>query len=101
MKCQTPATNMLIRAMGRMNSQAKFMSWSMRRRGSVPRTQMKPAMSTSSLRKNQAHEGMKVRNDSGADHPPRKRVMAMPEVANMPRYSPRKKRANLKPEYSM
>ena len=58
MKCQTPAATMLISAIGSMNFQAKFMSWSMRRRGSVPRTQMNSRMiSASSFAKNQNHDG--------------------------------------------
>ena len=54
-----------------------------------------------SLAKNQIYEGTKVRNESGAGQPPRNSVMPRPLMANMPRYSPRKKSANLKPEYSM
>src|SRR6185437_8132503 len=73
----------------------------MRRRGRVPRIHMKKEISTSSLAKNQNQDGTMVRPASGADHPPRKRVMPSAEVANIPRYSARKKRANLKPEYSM
>ena len=42
-----------------------------------------------------------MKNEKGAAHPPRNSVIARPLVANMPRYSPRKKSANLKPEYSM
>ena len=49
--------------MGSMNFQAKFISWSMRRRGSVPRIQMKTQMSTSSLAKNQIHDGTQCRNE--------------------------------------
>ena len=50
MKCQMPATSMLISAIGSMNFQAKFISWSMRRRGSVPRIQMKHADQREELR---------------------------------------------------
>ena len=84
-----------------MNFHAKFISWSMRRRGSVARIQMNMAISTRSLAKNQKYDGIQVRNENGADQPPRKSVMASPQIANMPIYSPRKNSANLKPEYSM
>src|SRR6185437_11912059 len=100
-KRHRPVTKTLSRAMGRMNFQAKPISWSMRRRGSVPRIQMKKKMSASSFAKNHIHDGIKLRTESGADHPPRKSVMPSAEVANMPRYSARKKSANLKPEYAM
>src|SRR5208337_979191 len=80
---------------------AKFISWSWRRRGNVPRIQMKTKMESITLEKNQIHEGMKVRKENGADHPPRKSVVPRPEMENMARYSPRKKSANLKPEYSV
>ena len=84
-----------------MNFHAKFINWSMRRRGSVPRTHMNAKMIASSFAKNHTYEGIQVRKEKGAAQPPRKRVIAMALVANMPRYSPRKKSANLKPEYSM
>src|ERR1700732_1532842 len=71
----------------------------MRRRGRVPRTQINPMMRPSSLAKNQIQEGTQVRNGNGADHPPRNSVIPRPLMANIPRYSPRKNRANLKPEY--
>jgi len=66
----------------------------------VPRTQMNPTIKPSSLAKNHIHEGTQVRNGSGADHPPRNSVIPRPLIANIPRYSPRKNKANLKPEYS-
>src|SRR6185437_7393206 len=100
MKRQTAATNRLSNAMGSMNFQAKFISWSMRRRGSVLRIQISMAISTRSLAKNQKYEGTQARKENGAVQPPRKRVMARPQMANIPMYSPRKNRANLKPEYS-
>src|SRR5579864_797576 len=101
MKCQTAAVNRLINANGSMNFHAKFMSWSMRRRGSVARIQISTAISTRSLAKNQKYDGTQVRKENGAVQPPRKSVMANPQIANIPIYSPRKNRANLKPEYSM
>src|ERR1700722_4943461 len=100
-KCQTAAVMRLMSDIGSMNFQAKFMSWSMRRRGRGPRIQMNMTIMKSSLAMNHRYEGMKVRNENGADHPPRKRVMAIPLMENMPMYSARKKSANLKPEYSM
>src|SRR5215469_14783911 len=100
MKCQVPAAKRLINAIGSMNFHAKFMSWSMRRRGKVLRIQMSMAISTRSLAKNQRYEGTQLRKENGADHPPRKSVIANPLMANMPMYSPRKKSANLNPEYS-
>src|ERR1017187_8203470 len=86
---------------GRTNFQAKFMSWSCLRRGSVPRIQMKTKMDIIIFEKNQNQDGMKPRNSNGADQPPRKSVVPRPEMENMARYSPRKKSANLKPEYSV
>src|SRR5208337_2234140 len=62
---------------------------------------MKTKMESITLEKNQIHEGMKVRNENGADHPPRKSVVPKPEMENMARYSPKKNSANLKPEYSV
>src|SRR6266481_8860759 len=73
----------------------------MRNRGTVPRTQKKKKMSAISLPKNQSQDGSQSSNASGAVHPPKNKVIAMPLTANMPRYSARKKSANLKPEYSM
>src|SRR5215469_3513847 len=101
MKCQVPAAKRLINAIGSMNFHAKFISWSMRRRGSVLRIQMRMAISTRSLAKNQKYEGTQMRKEKGEFQPPRKSVMASPQIANIPMYSPRKNRANLKPEYSM
>ena len=73
----------------------------MRSRGTVPRTQMKSAISASNFAKNHSHDGSHDRKASGAVHPPRNSVIASPLTANMPRYSARKKSANLNPEYSM
>src|SRR5438046_2685873 len=52
-QCQTPVVRMLMRAIGSMNLQAKSISWSIRSRGRVPRTQMNIAISARSLVKNQ------------------------------------------------
>ncbi len=101
MKRHSAVTRRLSSVKGRTNFQAKFINWSWRRRGSVPRIQMKTKIESITLPKNQIHEGMKVRNENGADHPPRKSVVPRPEMENMARYSPRKKSANLKPEYSV
>src|SRR5215469_897879 len=101
MKCQTAAANRLINAIGSMNFHAKFISWSMRRRGSVLRIQISMAINTRSLAKNQKYDGTQPRKENGAVQPPRKSVIASPQIANIPMYSPRKNRANLKPEYSM
>src|ERR1700727_2024033 len=98
---QTPAVTRLMSASGRMNFHAKFISWSMRSRGSVARIQINMAINTSSFAKNQRYDGITLRNESGADHPPRNSVIVIPLMANMPIYSPRKNSANLKPEYSM
>src|SRR5580704_2947294 len=53
------------------------------------------------LEKNQIHEGTQFSTASGADQPPRNSVAPSPEIDNIPRYSPRKNSANLKPEYSV
>ena len=53
MKRHKPAISMLINAIGSMNFHAKFISWSIRNRGNVPRTQMNTPMSANNLAKNQ------------------------------------------------
>src|SRR3954467_4953399 len=70
-------------------------------RGSVPRSQTKTNRSTQSLAKNQTYEGTNWSGAIGACHPPRKSVTARPLIANMPKYSARKKVAYLNPEYSV
>src|ERR1039457_187548 len=99
MKRQSAVTMRLSSVKGSTNFHAKFISWSWRRRGRVPRIQMKTKMESMSLEKNQIQDGTKLRISRGADHPPRKRVVPRPEMENMAKYSPRKKSANLKPEY--
>src|SRR6516164_3119994 len=101
MNRQSPATKRLSRHIGRTNFHAKFINWSWRRRGRVPRIQMKTPIETNSFPKNQIHDGINWRNSRGAVHPPRKSVDPKPETENIATYSPRKKRANLKPEYSV
>src|SRR5208283_454624 len=100
-KCQRPAATMLTSASGSMNFHARFINWSMRSRGSVPRIQMNVKTSAISLAKNQRYDGTQARNENGAVQPPRNNVMPSPLMANMPRYSPRKNSANLNPEYSV
>ncbi len=73
----------------------------MRSRGSVPRIQIKRNTIPSSYVRNHTYDGIHVRMDSGDVHPPRNSVMPRPLMANIPRYSPRKNSANLKPEYSL
>src|ERR1017187_470063 len=86
---------------GSTNFQAKFINWSWRSLGTVPRTQISTTIESITLEKNQIHEGTNPRIDRGADHPPRNRAVPKPEIENIPRYSPRKKSANLNPEYSV
>src|ERR1041384_6206150 len=62
---------------------------------------MKTKIRMPNFAKNQSQEGTNSRKGSGACQPPRKRVTARPLTANIPRYSPRKKMAYLKPEYSV
>src|SRR5260370_33512144 len=62
---------------------------------------MNTQMESITFEKNQIHDGTKLSTANGADQPPRKRVVPRPDIENMPRYSPRKKSANLKPEYSV
>src|SRR5262249_28934374 len=100
-KCQTAATTTLISVMGSRNFQARFMNWSVRKRGIVPRAQMNRLSNTNSFVKNQTHDGMKSRNAKGDVQPPRNKVMPSPQMENKPKYSPRKKSANLKPLYSV
>ena len=69
--------------------------------GKVLRTHMNMAISAKSFAKNQRYDGIQLRKENGADHPPRNSVIASPLIANMPIYSPRKNSANLNPEYSM
>src|ERR1035441_8727150 len=96
-----PATIRFKRHRGKTNFQAKFINWSCLSRGSVPRSQMKTKIDIINLEKNQIHDGTQVKNENGADHPPRKSVVPSPEMENIARYSPKKKSANLKPEYSV
>src|SRR5258705_255746 len=56
---------------------------------------MNMAISAKSFAKNQRYDGTQLRKENGADHPPRKSVIASPLIANMPIYSPRKNSANL------
>src|ERR1051325_5610763 len=100
-KCHNPATTTLIKVMGNMNFQAKLMSWSMRKRGSVPRIQMNRKISAKSLRKNQMYEGIQSRNAKGDSQPPRNRVMPKLLTAKRPKYSAIKNMAYLNPEYSI
>ena len=86
---------------GNTNFHAKFINWSCRSRGSVPRIQMKTKIEVITFPKNQIHDGTHVRNENGADQPPRNSVVPSPEIENIARYSPRKNSANLKPEYSV
>ena len=101
MKRHSAVTNRSSSVKGRTNFHAKFISWSWRRRGSVPRIQMKTKIESITLPKNQIHDGTQPRKENGADHPPRNSVAPRPEMESMARYSPRKNSANLKPEYSV
>src|SRR4051812_13983724 len=62
---------------------------------------MNTKSNTASFAKNQTKDGTSSRKGSGACQPPRKSVTARPLIANMPKYSARKKMAYLKPEYSV
>src|SRR5689334_10468046 len=101
MNRHSAVTNRSSSVNGRTNFHAKFISWSWRKRGSVPRIQMKTKIDINSFEKNQNHEGITERNENGADHPPRNSVVPNPEIDIIARYSPRKNKANLKPEYSV
>src|SRR5580658_2580789 len=101
MKRQSAVTIRSISVKGRQNFQAKFINWSWRSRGSVPRTQIKTKSENMTFEKNQIHEGTNPRNENGADHPPRKSVAHNPEMEIMDKYSAIKKIANLNPEYSV
>src|ERR1700730_14355603 len=96
-KRQTPTLTRLRSAIGSMNFQAKFISWSIRNRGRVLRTHMNMAINAKSFAKNQRYDGIQLRTEIGADQPPRNSVIARPLTANMPIYSPRKNSANLNP----
>src|ERR1039457_3063112 len=100
-KRHSVATIRFSRHMGKTNFQAKFINWSCLSRGRVPRIQMKTKIDNINFEKNQIHDGIQVKNENGADHPPRKSVAPSPEMENIARYSPKKKSANLKPEYSV
>src|SRR6266567_6406475 len=86
---------------GSTNFHAKFISWSCRKRGNVPRTQMSTTIESITFEKNQIHDGTHHKNENGADHPPRNSAVPNPEIENIPKYSPKKKSANLNPEYSV
>src|SRR5271168_4076706 len=90
MKCQTPEVTRLSSAIGSINFHAKFISWSIRRRGRVLRIHINIAINARSLAKNQRYDGTQPRKENGADHPPRNSVIASPLIANMPIYTPRK-----------
>src|SRR5258708_18080616 len=91
-KRQTPTLTRVMSAIGSMNFQAKFISWSIRNRGRVLRTHMNMAISAKSFAKNQRYDGIQRRKEkgNGAAHPPRNSVIARPLIANIPIYSPRK-----------
>src|SRR3974390_164476 len=95
MRRHTAASTSVSKVKGSTNFHAKFINWSCLRRGSVPRSQIITQIESITLEKNQIQEGTNSRNDNGADHPPRKSVVPSPEIENIPRYSPRKKSANL------
>src|ERR1700689_1054488 len=86
MNRHSAVTSKLSSVNGKVNFQAKFISWSCRRRGSVPRIQIKTKMKNRTFAKNHIHEGTQARNDNGADQPPRKSVAPRPERENMARY---------------
>src|SRR5665647_265519 len=60
---------------------------------------MNTSTSAINFAKNQINDAGK--NDSGAFHPPKNSVTASPLTANIPKYSPMKNTAYLKPEYSV
>src|SRR5271154_2096800 len=62
---------------------------------------MKRKIKAANFPANQSHDGTHSSQWNGACQPPRKRVTAKPVTANNPRYSPRKNRAYLNPEYSV
>src|ERR1041384_675172 len=62
---------------------------------------MNRKINAANFAENQSHDGTNSRTRNGAVQPPRNKVTASPVTANRPRYSPRKKRAYLKPEYSV
>src|ERR1700758_1870313 len=98
---QRAATIRFNIVIGKTNFHAKFINWSCRSRGRGPRSQINTQIESMTLPKNHIHEGTNCRNENGADHPPRNRVVPRPEIENIPRYSPRKNNANLNPEYSV
>jgi hypothetical protein len=91
MNLHMPVTTISISAIGSMNFQAKFINWSMRRRGKLPRTQMNKQIKAKSFVKNQTYEGIQVRNENGALQPPRNNVTASPLMANIPGIHPKEK----------
>src|ERR1700728_1100998 len=62
---------------------------------------MNKKISAPNFAPNQSHDGAHSSQLNGACHPPKNKVTAMAVMANNPRYSPRKNRAYLKPEYSV
>src|SRR5271157_5757122 len=87
---------MLINANGGRNFQANPITWSIRKRGNVERTQIIRAKTANTFIRNHNSGGKK-----GPFQPLRYSVVIIAEIATASVYSARKKSANLMPEYSI
>src|SRR4030042_122533 len=78
-----PVNNIFTRHRGNITFHPSFMSWSKRKRGKVPRTQMKKKTNAKVLIRNQAMGG-----STGPCQPPKKRVVHRALATMMWQYSP-------------
>jgi len=81
----------LSRVIGSTNFHAKFINWSCRSRGKVPRTQIKTQIDNITLEKNQIHEDP-VQQGKRRRPAAKEKCVPNPEIDNMARYS-RERRA--------
>ena len=105
---RTPAVTMTLPiATGKKIFQPYCISWSNRKRGKVPRNQMKTYSNRNTLPRNHTTPGMRSRNHNhyqlgkGRSHPPRNRITPMAETAIILAYSARKNSENRNPLYSV
>src|SRR2546428_9650868 len=97
----------LAMATGRNTFHPMFINWSKRKRGKVPRTQIKTYRKVKTLIENQRGGGIRSRKaraatlGNGRSHPPKKRVTANDETVIMLAYSAMKNSENRKPLYSV
>src|SRR5262245_44422389 len=98
---------MFASEIGISHFQPSAMSWSKRYRGNVERNQMYPKMKAETFARNHTTPGTTSRKSkaftfgNGGSQPPKNTVTATQEMMIIAVYSPRKKKANFTPEYSV